>query len=215
MKCLVDIHTHRLPRIPGTAIVNCYPDVFSPKEGEWYSVGIHPWHVPAAVTSNVRCEMNMLPSLVGHPQVLAIGEAGLDKLADAPIAVQIEVFEYQAQLSAELGKPLVIHLVKAVEELLKLKQRLQPANPWIIHGFRGKPALAQDYVRHGFYLSFGEKYQEESLRAVPAGRLLLETDESGVPIMELYRRASEVRGIPLDRFMEVMQENIDKVFFKR
>ena len=191
MKCLVDIHTHRLPRIPGTAIVNCYPDVFSPKEGEWYSVGIHPWHVPAAVTSNVRCEMNMLPSLVGHPQVLAIGEAGLDKLADAPIAVQIEVFEYQAQLSAE------------------------PANPWIIHGFRGKPALAQDYVRHGFYLSFGEKYQEESLRAVPAGRLLLETDESGVPIMELYRRASEVRGIPLDRFMEDMQENIDKVFFKR
>ena len=192
MKRPVDIHTHRLPRIPGTAIVNCYPDVFAPKEGEWYSVGIHPWYVPAAITSNVRCEMNVLSSLVGHPQVLAIGGAGL-----------------------ELGKPLVIHLVKAVEELLKLKQRLQPANPWIIHGFRGKPALAQDYVRHGFYLSFGEKYQEESLRVVPAGRLLLETDESGVPIMELYRRASEVRGIPLDRFMEDMQENIDKVFFKR
>ena len=198
MKRPVDIHTHRLPRIPGTAIVNCYPDVFAPKEGEWYSVGIHPWYVPAAITSNVRCEMNVLSSLIGHPQVLAIGEAGLDKLADAPTAVQIEVFEYQAQLSVELGKPLVIHLVKAVEELLKLKQRLQPANPWIIHGFRGKPALAQ-----------------ESLRTVPAGRLLLETDESGVPIMELYRRASEVRGIPLDRFMEDMQENIDKVFFKR
>ena len=198
MKRPVDIHTHRLPRIPGTAIVNCYPDVFAPKEGEWYSVGIHPWYVPAAITSNVRCEMNVLSSLIGHPQVLAIGEAGLDKLADAPTAVQIEVFEYQAQLSVELGKPLVIHLVKAVEELLKLKQRLQPANPWIIHGFRGKPALAQD-----------------SLRTVPAGRLLLETDESGVPIMELYRRASEVRGIPLDRFMEDMQENIDKVFFKR
>ncbi len=72
------------------------------KEGEWYSAGIHPWHVPAAVTSNVRCEMNVLSSLIGHPQVLAIGEAGLDKLADAPIAVQIEVFEYQAQLSVEL-----------------------------------------------------------------------------------------------------------------
>ena len=86
MKRPVDIHTHRLPRIPGTAIVNCYPDVFAPKEGEWYSVGIHPWYVPAAITSNVRCEMNVLSSLVGHPQVLAIGEAGLDKLADAPIA---------------------------------------------------------------------------------------------------------------------------------
>ena len=81
MKRPVDIHTHRLPRIPGTAIVNCYPDVFAPKEGEWYSVGIHPWYVPAAITSNVRCEMNVLSSLIGHPQVLAIGEAGLDKLA--------------------------------------------------------------------------------------------------------------------------------------
>ena len=69
-------------------------------------------------------------------------------------------FEYQARLSVELGKPLVIHLVKAMSELLKLKQQIKPANPWIIHGFRGKPALAEECLRHGFYLSFGEKYQD-------------------------------------------------------
>ena len=211
----VDIHTHRLPRIPGTAIVNCYPDVFSPKEGEWYSVGIHPWHVPAAVTSNVRCEMNMLPSLVGHPQVLAIGEAGLDKLADAPMAVQMEVFEYQARLSVELGKPLVIHLVKAMSELLKLKQQIKPANPWIIHGFRGKPALAEECLRHGFYLSFGEKYQEEALRITPADRLFLETDESSVLVADLYSRAAEVRRVSLAELTEAIRENIAKVFFKQ
>ena len=94
--------------------------------------------------------MNVLASLAGHPQVLAIGEAGLDKLADAPMAVQIKVFEYQARLSVELDKPLVIHLVKAMSELLKLKQQIKPANPWIIHGFRGKPALAEECLRHGF-----------------------------------------------------------------
>ena len=215
MKCLVDIHTHRLPRIPGTAIVNCYPDVFSPKEGEWYSVGIHPLHVPAAVTSNVRCEMNMLPSLVGHPQVLAIGEAGLDKLADAPMVVQIKVFEYQARLSVELDKPLVIHLVKAMSELLKLKQQIKPANPWIIHGFRGKAALAEECLRHGFYLSFGEKYQEEALRITPAGRLFLETDESSVPVADLYSRAAEVRRVSLAELTEAIRENIAKVFFKQ
>ena len=211
----VDIHTHRLPRIPGTAIVNCYPDVFAPKEGEWYSVGIHPWHVPAAVTSNVRCEMNVLSSLVGHPQVLAIGEAGLDKLADAPMAVQMEVFEYQARLSVELGKPLVIHLVKAMSELLKLKQQIKPANPWIIHGFRGKPALAEECLRHGFYLSFGEKYQEEALRITPADRLFLETDESSVLVADLYSRAAEVRRVSLAELTEAIRENIAKVFFKQ
>ena len=215
MKRPVDIHTHRLPRIPGTAIVNCYPDVFAPKEGEWYSVGIHPWYVPAAITSNVRCEMNVLSSLVGHPQVLAIGEAGLDKLADAPMAVQMEVFEYQARLSVELGKPLVIHLVKAMSELLKLKQQIKPANPWIIHGFRGKPALAEECLRHGFYLSFGEKYQEEALRITPADRLFLETDESSVLVADLYSRAAEVRRVSLAELTEAIRENIAKVFFKQ
>ena len=86
MKFPVDIHTHRLPPVPGTAIANRYPDTFVPEEGAWYSVGIHPWHIPATVTPVVRNEMNVLASLAGHPQVLAIGEAGLDKLADAPMA---------------------------------------------------------------------------------------------------------------------------------
>ena len=129
MKFPVDIHTHRLPPVPGTAIANRYPDTFVPEEGAWYSVGIHPWHIPATVTPVVRNEMNVLASLAGHPQVLAIGEAGLDKLADAPMVVQIKVFEYQARLSVELDKPLVIHLVKAMSELLKLKQQIKPANP--------------------------------------------------------------------------------------
>ena len=87
MKFPVDIHTHRLPPVPGTAIANRYPDTFVPEAGAWYSVGIHPWHIPATATPVVRNEMNVLASLAGHPQVLAIGEAGLDKLADAPMAV--------------------------------------------------------------------------------------------------------------------------------
>lgn len=67
-----------------------------------------------------------------------MGEAGLDKLADASLPLQREVFEYQARLAEETDKPLVIHLVKAVDELLKLKQKIRPVKPWIIHGFRGK-----------------------------------------------------------------------------
>lgn len=167
MKIPVDIHAHQLPQIPGTAIVNRYPDTFVPEAGEWYSVGMHPWHIPTAATPAVRHEMDILASLAGHPQVLAVGEAGLDKLADTPQAVQIEVFEYQARLSMELGKPLVIHLVKAMDELLKLKRQIKPANPWIIHGFRGKAALAEEYLRHGF-----TSLSEKSIRKKPCGLLL-------------------------------------------
>ena len=147
-----------------------------------------------------------LEELVRHPQVLAVGEAGLDKLADAPMDLQVEVFRCQACLAEEVGKPLVIHLVKAVDELLKVKRDLRPSNPWIIHGFRGKAALVEEYLKHGFYLSFGEKYQEVAL--------FIETDESEVSIGELYARAAEVRGISPEELGETLRRNVCKVFFK-
>lgn len=208
MNIPVDIHTHRLPEVPGEAIVNCYPETYVPQDGGWYSVGVHPWHVQR----DTRLEL--LAELVDHPQVLAVGEAGLDKLADAPMPVQLEFFRRQALLAMKMDKPLIIHLVKATDELLQLKQTLQPANPWIIHGFRGKAALAQEYLRHGFYLSFGGKYQEEALRIVPSGRLFIETDESMTPIAELYECAACVRGVSRNEFQEMVQQNIRSVFFR-
>ena len=155
----VDIHTHRRPQVPGTAIVNCFPESIVPQKEGWYSVGIHPWYI-ASFAASLNDSKARFEELLDHPQVLAVGEAGLDKLAEAPLTLQIEVFEYQARLAEEANKPLIIHLVKAVDELLKLKQKIQPVKPWIIHGFRGKAALAEEYLRHGFYLSFGEKYQD-------------------------------------------------------
>ncbi len=211
MSTLLDIHAHHLPQMPGEAIENCYPDSFVPEVGGWYSVGVHPWHITNSI---VRDESKNLLLLLEHPQVLAVGEAGLDKMAGASMPVQIEYFEWQARMAMAINKPLIIHLVKAFEELLKLKQAIHPVNPWIIHGFRGKAILAEEYLRHGFYLSFGEKYQEEAIRAVPAHRLFLETDESTVPLMELYNRVAEVRGISCNELRETVSENIDKVFFK-
>lgn len=191
--------------------MNCYPDAFVPQEGGWYSVGMHPWHV--TVLPDER-QLLRLKELAGHPQVLAVGEAGLDKLAEAPLELQQEVFIQQAQLAEEVGKPLVLHVVKAADELLQAKRSLRPSVPWIIHGFRGKAALAKQYLEHGFYLSFGERYQEEALRAVPADRLFIETDESTVPIEQLYARAAEVRGIPIAELKETVSQNVLRLFFK-
>lgn len=211
MKIPADIHTHRLAQIPGEAIVNCYPENFAPLEGEWYSVGVHPWHIGKTDgTSSVK----HLEEIVLNPQVLAIGEAGLDKLANAPLSLQTAVFGHQARLAMKVGKPLIIHLVKATDELLQLKQTLHPDNPWIIHGFRGKTTLADTYLKHGFHLSFGEKYQEETLRMTPADRLFIETDESTIPVEELYARAARVRGVSPGELLETVQRNIRQVFFK-
>lgn len=210
----VNMHTHIEPLVPGEAIVNCFPERFNPKRRGWYSVGIHPWYVTTAQDVYSIVAQGCFDIAVQHAQVLAVGEAGLDKLASAPMNEQIEVFEFQAQFAKSYDKPLIIHLVKALDELLKIKKKLRPKNPWIIHGFRGNAILAEEFLQHGFYLSFGDKYQEEALRIVPDDKLFLETDESVVPIDHIYERAAEIRGTTAKILRETIQRNVCKVFFK-
>ncbi len=208
----IDIHTHRPPSVPGEAIVCCPPGDFHPQEGGWYSIGIHPWRLEDSDWEKAA-NLARFESLVRHPQVLAVGEAGLDKLTAAPPDRQLEALRYQARVAEAAGKPLILHLVKATAELLALKHELKPRVPWIIHGFRGKAQLAEDLVRHGLYLSFGARYQEEALRNMPADRLFLETDESDTPIIDLYERAARLRGITRDKLMETVSRNVRHVFF--
>lgn len=206
----LDIHTHHHPACPGTAIVSCCPAQFIPQPGGRYSAGIHPWH---AAEPDTAAQEEALQHLLSHPQLLAVGEAGLDKLSAAPMEVQLPLFERQARLAAEAGKPLIIHTVRATDALLRLKRQLRPQNPWIIHGFRGKASLAEEFLRHGFFLSFGERYQEETLRHTPADRLLLETDESVVPIQTLLQRAASLRGVTAEELQATLQENVKQLFF--
>ena len=173
----IDIHTHRLVPVPGESIVSCLPDAFFPQKGGWYSVGIHPWQLGSYDWTDTAFRAHF-ESLVRHPQVLAVGEAGLDKLISVSLYSQTDALRYQADVAEAIDKPLILHLVKATTELLVLKRELNPRVPWIVHGFRGKAQLALDLVRHGLYLSFGARYQEEALRQMPADRLFLETDES-------------------------------------
>ena len=79
--------------------------------------------------------------------------------------------------------------------------------------FAGKRLVAEECLRHGFYLSFGEKYQEEALRITPAGRLFLETDESSVPVADLYSRAAEARRVSLAELTEAIREKYRQSLF--
>lgn len=150
-----------------------------------------------------------------HPQVIAIGETGLDRLISTSMETQINVFKQQIQLAEQVQKPLIIHAVRTFNELIRLKQQIKPSVAWIIHGFRGKKQIAEQLVKHGFYLSFGEKYQEEALRHTPLNRIFLETDESTQPIGVLYRKAADNLSIPLEEFSENIRQNIRQVFFSR
>lgn len=168
----IDVHTHD-PQADHEAIVCLTPeDSFG--ERRYYSVGIHPWD---AARADERM-FERLREMASDPRVVAIGECGLDRRHTPAVdmAVQEEVFVRQAELAESLGKPLIIHCVGAFNELVELKKRLKPSVPWIVHGFRGKPELARELVRQGFYLSLGLRFNPAVPASVSSSALLRETD---------------------------------------
>ena len=107
----IDLHTHQPAAHANdigivNVIVKADEEAFLP-EG-LCSAGIHPWYI----TDKER-QFQKLKELASLPQVVAIGEIGLDKLSEVPMPVQSEVFLAEALLAERLEKPVFIHCVKA------------------------------------------------------------------------------------------------------
>lgn len=209
---LLDIHTHSADMaVPGESIVSVEPSRFLPVEGINYSVGIHPWKALEAMPQDWDC----LEKALSHPAVCAVGEAGLDKLAEADMEVQKMVFIKQILLSEAVGKPLIIHCVKAFNELIELKKKFRPRMSWVVHGFRNNFHIGRRLMDEGIYFSLGEKYQTEVLHQVPLERLLAETDVSTLDIREIIRSMAAERELEVACLCEKIDENARRIFFRR
>lgn len=183
---IYDIHTHHHPEEAGTAIVQLTPNDFAPRPGHYYSVGLHPWDID----DNWKVQLGKLAVMALHPQIVMIGEAGIDKKnGSAPIALQTKVLHEQVKLSELVNKPLIIHCVKAVDELLAIRKEAKATLPWVLHGFRGGTKQYEQLKRAGIYVSVGERYNEEFVREAPHTDILLESDDSN-DIGAIYGQAS-------------------------
>lgn len=194
---LFDQHTHNPNSLPGTAIVNLPMQVltdlenFHPASGQLYSAGIFPLY-----QGDWDQAFQNLRKLIKHPQVVALGECGLDKRSNIPFLKQQIFFEAQMILAKHNEKSLIIHCVRAWSELL-LFNRLHPAEQRrVVHGFRGKPELAHQLIKAGFYLSFGPLFNTDSLRRCPPERRLMETDDSKLTLMEVNTLQQDALDIP-------------------
>ena len=206
-----NIHTH-VSVHPESEILSLAPEELSTDNRSFYaSVGIHPWTL---TEENADIQWETLHESIKDKRIVAIGECGLDKLKGPSMELQTAIFKQEATLAENCSLPLIIHCVKAFNELIQLKKEISPCQPWIIHGFRGKLPLTLDCIRHGFYLSIGSRFQADALKAIPLDRLFIETDESEECIGNIYQRIAEVKGISLQELTEAINKNVREVFFK-
>lgn len=206
-----DIHTHQPSIHPeDMAIVNriIREDCTFSLPVQWCSVGIHPWYI-----YNVREQISCLESALSFPLIAAIGEAGLDKLAETPLDIQLDVFLKQAALAEKMNKPLIIHCVKAWAELILARKTVKPRLPWIIHGFRGNGELAGQLIAHGFYLSFGESFNSAALQTAWPDRLFAETDDREFDIRDIYEQIASSLQLSFKELALAIEHNVRNTFF--
>lgn len=209
----INIHTHN-PESPNQDHLSIYNlQITQPLPMGYigkYSAGIHPWNIPSDHSQAIAT----LKQMATESNIVAIGECGLDKLCQTPFGLQTKIFEEHIKISEEVKKPLIIHCVKSYNQIVELKKEYKPTQPWIMHGFRGKPQTATMLINTGIILSIGEKYNPDTVKALPIEKILIESDESSLSIEDIYQNIAQTRGISVEELKKEV-ENTHKSIFKQ
>ncbi|MCS7073609.1 MAG: TatD family hydrolase [Bacteroidia bacterium] len=194
-----DVHTHSIPKETDFAIYNLRfgTERLPNPIPKWFSVGIHPWDIPNLGNVSFLPEIEILAN---HQNCLAIGECGLDKNISASKQQQIDCLFPQLELAEKLQKPVILHVVKTIGWLEEVYRTIKPSVPWILHGYNGKITTLNNIRNNGWFVSLGKpllfgntnKLNEYLIQL--EDYCLVETDDSKMPIVELYQRLEAVGG---------------------
>ena len=200
---LIDFHTHQ----------ETAEGVVTPR-----SFGIHPWKAD----NETAAEYNTFKALYLEYFAAAdiIGECGLDKVCDVPFEVQMRLFRWQIELSRELRKPMVIHCVRAFNELVQIR-KVDLDETWVVHGFTGSLQLAEQLWKSGIWVSYGaalldnrRKKVRDCLKDNP-NPFLLETDDNRCGIQSVYEAAAEIKNCTLQELSDTIKARYVSLITKK
>ncbi|AZG37599.1 MULTISPECIES: TatD family hydrolase [Shewanella] len=148
----------------------------------FFSLGIHPWYVPESIDAAIIKLDAMLQQHSKNKRLVAVGECGLDKLHHWSDK-QLLLLEKQLALAQTYQLPVILHAVKAHQELLTMLAHFKLTRGGVVHGFYGNSDMAKRYISLGFKLGVGglilnpsAKKLRETVVNLPLEHFLLETD---------------------------------------
>lgn len=174
--------------------------------GDSYCLGIHPLYVPRAGPDDLALLQAQLQAHCADPRLVAVGEIGLDYfvplLAQSPLREQQEhLYREQLKLARHYGLPVVLHVRRSADRLLKHLRELSKSGPaWtgIAHAFNGSETQAREFIKLGFKLGFGGAVTYERAlqlrhlaQILPLESIVLETDAPDIPPHWLYTTAQD------------------------
>ena len=193
------------------------------------SVGVHPLQKVDQPVPTVE----QLLSLAEAPNVVAIGETGLDNFYSADTHQwQRDSFINHLQASQQSDKPIIIHTRDAREETIDLLRQYPLSAGGVMHCFTETWEMAEAAMELGFYISFSGIVTFNSaadlrdvVRRVPLDRLLVETDSpwlAPVPyrgrqnepqyVLEVAKTVADLKGISIEQLAEITTQNFLRLF---
>lgn len=207
----INIHTHKVSSKTKEIQLFNLTKQNDAKE-TYFSSGIHPWYILDFEISEM---LKKVEENLKNKYCLALGEVGLDKAISIPIEIQKDVLIQQLNLNLENKKPVILHIVKAAQEVLEI---IKPYSfSFIYHGFTKNEILAKQFVNNGVFLSFGkalltnEKLQEV-FKTIPLENIFLETDNDDISIEEIYQKAAEILNISVAKLEQNIEHNYNSIF---
>jgi TatD DNase family protein len=170
--------------------------------------GIHPWDVEKEL-----CMPNFKDCDI-------VGETGLDYLTKVDKECQKRIFIEHLRVAQELDKPVVIHNVKATDDILHILSQFPTIKGIVFHGYIGSKQQAEILLKRGYYLSFGHRSlrspkTREVIATMDIGRLFCETDdEPNISIAEIYTEVATLRNITTKELLDEIEKNYNILFDK-
>lgn len=181
----MDAHTHSVANPQSIYVLSSAElKAHARNSHQKFCAGVHPWHVSQGSFSDVI-------RWVKDESCVGIGETGLDRL-HPEWDLQLRIFLEHWNLSEELKKTMVLHMVRSSSDLLGLMKHRRAQTPWLWHDFTGPlealPKILKLHPEMYFSCSpraLRRKNFSELWQALPREQRLLETDDSGVPIEDV------------------------------
>lgn len=149
-------------------------------------LGLHPYFMQAHGKHDIDA---LEASLDSHPEVVAVGECGIDARFADSLDAQWALFDAQLRLAKRFELPVVVHCVQANDQVAKRLRQLALPSGGLIHAFAGSPEQARAFLDLGFVLGLGgaltyprAKRLHRAVASLPNEGFVLETDSPDMPL---------------------------------
>lgn len=213
MKPYIDLHTHQQhPKDDVIAVYNQLLHEETVIPTHLFSAGLHPWYADQLSLEILSAALDKSST---SRNFVAFGETGLDKVCKIPMQIQQDVFELHLNMAVKKKKPLIIHCVKAWDELIEISSNYQTTKT--LHGYNGSAELTKRLLQQGFSFSIGKEILNQSskihssVQFIPCSSLFCETDTSDISIKHIYKGLCTILQMQEEDFKGKIFENFARL----